>query len=92
MRMSTKVQSNLNWIEVENAKIVTIMTEIEDYNVTLHVKNTSGNVLSMDLTPKPSVIVNPNGWSYNGSTGNKTYNMIYAETMNIEDPIREGLE
>ena len=87
MKMNT---NDLQWTKVEETNVLQIETPIEDYNVTVHIKNKIGNILSQDLTPKPVVIVNPNGGTWNDSTGEQTYNMTYNETMNILNPTREG--
>ena len=82
MKMNT---NDLQWTKVEETNVLQIETPIEDYNVTVHIKNKIGNILSQDLTPKPVVIVNPNGGTWNDSTGEQTYNMTYDEYCKFVD-------
>lgn len=81
---------DVTWTTIERTSVLDINQVIEDYDIKIWIKNNAGNIMCEDLTPQISLVVKPNGGTWNGSTGEQTYNMTYKETMNIPNPTREG--
>ena len=81
---------DVTWTTIERTSVLDINQVIEDYDIKIWVKNNAGNIMCEDLTPQISLVVKPNGGTWNGSTGDQTYNFAYSQTLNIPNPTREG--
>jgi len=81
---------DVNWINVDNKTTFNLTISIADYRVILWIKNKIGNVVYFNLTPHPTLIVDPNGGTWNNNIAPQTYNMTYEETKFIMEPTKEG--
>ena len=81
---------DVTWTTIERTSILDINQKIEDYDIKIWAKNNAGNIMCEDLTPQISLVVKPNGGTWNGSTGDQTYNFAYSQTLNIPNPSRDG--
>ena len=68
----------------------TVSDRVDDYDKKLWVKNIDGNVIYKDLTPVSNLTIDPNGGTYNGSTGSITTSERYKNEIELSDPTREG--
>jgi len=89
-RTASLSSDNVEWISVDDKKEFNLVTEITSYKVLLWIRNKLGNIVYYDLTPKPTLTVDPNGGTWNKSISSQVYNMVYDETKYISNPTREG--
>ena len=78
-----------SWKNVSKSEY-TVSDRVDDYDKKLWVKNIDGNVIYKDLTPVSNLTIDPNGGTYNGSTGSITTSERYKAEIELNDPTREG--
>ena len=84
------VPDDIEWIDIKSTTTLDIEVELSDYKAIFWLKNRAGNIAYIDITPRPTLLVDPNGGTWEGNVSEQIYNMTYDQTLPVSNPTREG--